>query len=119
MTDSKLAQEVKGGWAYRLLNRIIDVRPAEMRALLWSWLYIFAVLSSYYILRPIRDEMGVAGGVENLQWLFTGTLLGMIAVNPPLRRWLPSCRVPDYRGGVSVFYNQPAALRVTAILSDN
>lgn len=34
-------------------------------------------------MRPIRDEMGVAGGVENLQWLFTGTLLGMIAVNPP------------------------------------
>ena len=27
--------------------------------------------------------MGVAGGVENLQWLFTGTLVGMIAVNPP------------------------------------
>lgn len=27
--------------------------------------------------------MGVAGGVENLPWLFTGTLLGMIAVNPP------------------------------------
>src|SRR5688572_3635530 len=54
-----------------------------MRVLGWSWLYIFSVLFSYYILRPIRDEMGVAGGVENLQWLFTGTLLGMIAVNPP------------------------------------
>ncbi|HEX9265333.1 MAG TPA: MFS transporter [Candidatus Binatia bacterium] len=54
-----------------------------MRALAWSWLYIFSVLFSYYILRPIRDDMGVAGGVENLQWLFTGTLLGMIAVNPP------------------------------------
>jgi len=54
-----------------------------MRALGWSWLYIFSVLFSYYILRPIRDDMGVAGGVENLQWLFTGTLLGMIAVNPP------------------------------------
>jgi AAA family ATP:ADP antiporter len=27
--------------------------------------------------------MGVAGGVENLQWLFTGTLIGMLAVNPP------------------------------------
>jgi AAA family ATP:ADP antiporter len=25
----------------------------------------------------------VAGGVENLPWLFTGTLLGMLAVNPP------------------------------------
>lgn len=71
------------GFFYRLIGRVIDVRPAELRALGWSWLYIFAVLSSYYILRPIRDEMGVAGGVENLPWLFTGTLLGMLIVNPP------------------------------------
>lgn len=69
--------------AYGLLKRIVDVRPAEIAALGWSWLYIFAVLSAYYILRPIRDDMGVAGGVENLQWLFTGTLLGMLLVNPP------------------------------------
>ena len=75
--------EDERGAGYRLLKRLIDVRPAEMRALGWSWLYIFCVLSSYYILRPIRDEMGVAGGVENLQWLFTGTLVGMIVVNPP------------------------------------
>jgi ATP:ADP antiporter, AAA family len=68
---------------YRLLRRFVVVRPDEIQALGWSWLYIFSVLSSYYILRPIRDEMGVAGGIENLPWLFTGTLLGMIAVNPP------------------------------------
>ena len=83
MSDSDAVGQVDGGSAYRLLKRLIDVRPAEMRALGWSWLYIFCVLSSYYILRPIRDEMGVAGGVENLQWLFTGTLVGMIVVNPP------------------------------------
>jgi ATP:ADP antiporter, AAA family len=58
------------------------VRPTEVRALAWSWLFFFSVLFSYYILRPIRDEMGVAGGVQNLQWLFTGTLIAMIAVNP-------------------------------------
>jgi AAA family ATP:ADP antiporter len=68
---------------YALLRRLIDVRPEEVRALAWSWLYIFSVLSSYYIVRPIRDEMGVAGGVEHLPWLFTGTLVGMMAVNPP------------------------------------
>ena len=73
----------KDGTAYRVIRRLIDVQPAELRALAWAWLYIFSVLFSYYILRPIRDEMGVAGGVENLQWLFTGTLLGMIAFNPP------------------------------------
>jgi ATP:ADP antiporter, AAA family len=83
MSESEAAQQVSAGPVYRLLKRIIDVRPAEIRALGWSWLYIFSVLFSYYILRPIRDEMGVAGGVENLQWLFTGTLLGMIVVNPP------------------------------------
>jgi AAA family ATP:ADP antiporter len=83
MSESDVGQQVNAGPVYRLLKRMIDVRPAEIRALGWSWLYIFSVLSSYYILRPIRDEMGVAGGVENLQWLFTGTLLGMIAVNPP------------------------------------
>jgi ATP:ADP antiporter, AAA family len=83
MSESKAGVDVEGGAVYRLLKRLIDVRPAEMQALGWSWLYIFCVLSSYYILRPIRDEMGVAGGVENLQWLFTGTLLGMIVVNPP------------------------------------
>src|SRR5207244_9903243 len=83
MSESEAAQQVEAGSVYRVLKRLIDVRPTEMRALGWSWLYIFCVLSSYYILRPIRDEMGVAGGVENLQWLFSGTLLGMMAVNPP------------------------------------
>jgi AAA family ATP:ADP antiporter len=72
-----------GAPIYRLLRRFLDVRPAETRPLGWSWLYIFSLLSSYYILRPIRDDMGVAGGIENLPWLFTGTLAGMIAVNPP------------------------------------
>jgi AAA family ATP:ADP antiporter len=69
--------------AYRLLRRAIALQPDEVRPLAWSWLYIFSVLSAYYIVRPIRDEMGVASGVETLPWLFTGTLLGMMLVNPP------------------------------------
>jgi AAA family ATP:ADP antiporter len=68
---------------HRFLNKIIDVRPNEANALGWAWLYIFSLLSAYYILRPIRDQMGVAGGVNNLQWLFTGTLVGMLVLNLP------------------------------------
>ena len=67
----------------RLIRRAIAVELNEMEALAWSWLYIFSVLMSYYIMRPIRDEMGVAGGVTNLPWLFTGTLVAMIVLNVP------------------------------------
>src|SRR5712691_4759280 len=80
---------------YRLLRRVIEVRPAEVPALGWSWLYIFAILSSYYIMRPIRDQMGVAGGVKNLQWLFLGTLTAMLLLNLPfwyLVKVLPRAR---------------------------
>jgi AAA family ATP:ADP antiporter len=68
---------------HSLLRRFIDVRPEEAPVLGWCWLYIFSVLSSYYIMRPIRDQAGVAGGVNNLQWLFTGTLVGMLVLNIP------------------------------------
>src|SRR5271155_1753676 len=89
------SSDLEGGIAYRLLRRVIAVEPAEAQVVLWCWLYIFAVMSSYYIMRPIRDQMGVAGGVNNLQWLFTGTLLGILALNLPfayLVKTLPRSR---------------------------
>jgi AAA family ATP:ADP antiporter len=65
-----------------LLRRAVDVREDEVRALLWSFAYFFCLLCSYYILRPLREEMGVAGGVRNLQWLFTGTFVAMLLAAP-------------------------------------
>ena len=78
--------------------RIRSVRPGEGRALCWSFVYFFCLLAGYYVLRPLRDEMGVAGGVRNLQWLFTATFLTMLAAVPlygalvarlPRRRFIP------------------------------
>src|SRR5215470_3674349 len=68
---------------FRVLRLLIDVRPEEVAALAWSWLYFFSILSAYYVIRPIRDEIGAAGGIEKLPWLFTGTLIGMLVANPP------------------------------------
>jgi ATP:ADP antiporter, AAA family len=65
------------------LQRLVEVRPSELSAVAWSWLFFFAVLSAYYVIRPIRDDMGVAGGVGNLPWLFSGSLAGMLLANPP------------------------------------
>ncbi|WP_447951696.1 NTP/NDP exchange transporter [Chryseobacterium koreense] len=67
---------------FQKLQQAIKVKPDEVKALTWGWLYIFVLFIAYYVLRPIRDELGVAGGVENLSWLFLGTLLSMIALNP-------------------------------------
>lgn len=81
-----------------LLDRSVNLEPGEWRPLVWSFLYFFCLLCSYYIIRPVRDEMGIIGGVENLQWLFTATFLVMLAIVPlfglvssryPRRRLLP------------------------------
>jgi len=65
-----------------LILKPVQVEASEVRAVLWSFSYFFALLCSYYIIRPLRDEMGILGGVENLQWLFSGTLLAMLAAIP-------------------------------------
>ena len=67
---------------YRLLRRVVDVEPGEVRAMLLGCLYFFFIFTSYFILRPIRDEMAVASGARSLPWLFAGTLSGMALVNP-------------------------------------
>ena len=88
--DSEAAVPAPGSsHIYIWLKRLVNVEPQEFKALSWSCAYFFALLCSYYILRPLRDEMGIAGGVKNLQWLFTGTFLAMLAV-VPLFGWITS-----------------------------
>lgn len=65
-----------------VLARAVDVRADEIRALLLSFAYFFCLLCGYYIIRPLREEMGIAGGVENLPWLFTGTFAAMLVAVP-------------------------------------
>lgn len=65
-----------------ILSRVVEVRPGEPRALLWSFAYFFCLLAAYYVLRPVRDEMGLASGIKNLPWLFTATFFVMLAVVP-------------------------------------
>ena len=55
----------------------------------WGAAYFFLLLAGYYILRPLRDEMGIRGGVDQLQWLFTGTFVAMLAAVPAFG-WLSS-----------------------------
>ena len=59
----------------RILAKIVDVKPDEIRALWLGFVFNFMVLGSYYVIKPVRDDIGAHNGVENLWWMFTGTLL--------------------------------------------
>jgi len=64
------------------LQSTFKVAPQELPQVLWSLLYVLSLFWAWYLLRPIRDEMGIAGGVRNLPWLFTATLIAALALSP-------------------------------------
>ncbi|RYF79508.1 MAG: MFS transporter [Comamonadaceae bacterium] len=85
-------------FAHRLLRRAVDVQPQEVRATLLGFAWFFCLLAGYYLLRPLRDAMGLQGGPDELQWLFTATFVAMLVVVPlfgalvtrlPPRRFVP------------------------------
>jgi AAA family ATP:ADP antiporter len=65
-----------------LLRRAVDVKDGEVRPVIWACLYGFFVLACNYVLRPLREEMGVAGGVRNIPNLYWGTLAITIVLVP-------------------------------------
>ena len=82
----------------RALARVVEVRTDEVRPMLLAGLYFFFLLASYFVLRPIRDTMGIAAGVSRLPFLFVGTLSATLLCQPlfaalvarfPARRFIP------------------------------
>src|SRR5437660_3146827 len=64
------------------LTSWLPATARERSAALWSFAYFFTLLAGYYVLRPLRDQMGIAGGVRNLPWLFTATFLTLLLAQP-------------------------------------
>ena len=61
-----------------LLGRFLGLEKHEYRAVAWSFVYFFCVLSAYYILRPVRETMAVGSGPDTIPYLFIGTFVTMI-----------------------------------------
>ncbi len=81
-TDTTGGSAGAAGVLQRWINAAVPATPAERGAALWSFAYFFTLLAGYYVLRPLRDAMGIAGGVKNLPWLFTATFLALIVAQP-------------------------------------
>jgi ATP:ADP antiporter, AAA family len=87
-----------------LVHRLVVVQPEELPALLAAFATLFCMFSSYTILRPIRDTMGITSGVEKLPYLFWGTFIAMLALQP-VYGWLTSrFRRPVFLPWVYAFF---------------
>ena len=79
----------------------VNVEAGERVPLLWSFFYFFCLLCGYYMLRPVRDEMAIEGGVQHLPWMMTGTFLSLLLATPLFG--LLSARLPRARLMLSVY----------------
>jgi ATP:ADP antiporter, AAA family len=87
-----------------LLTRCAEFLGAEREELVplaWAFSYFFCLLCGYSILRPVRDEMAIEGGLKNLPWMMTATFLTMLCVTP-LFGWI-SARCSRYRLLLTVY----------------
>ncbi|WP_054913151.1 NTP/NDP exchange transporter [Pseudomonas sp. NBRC 111127] len=73
----------------RRLDQGLNIQPGEGPAVIAGLLLFYCLFTGYFMLRPVRETMGVAGGVDNLQWLFTGTFIASLACLPVFG-WLAS-----------------------------
>jgi AAA family ATP:ADP antiporter len=65
-------------------RRPLDFRPGELVPFALSFLAFTALLSASYVLRPLRDALGIQAGVNTYPWLFTGTFAVTLVLYPLL-----------------------------------
>jgi len=93
-----------GGLGHTRLTRwagSLGAKREELIPLAWAFAYFFCLLCGYSILRPVRDEMAIEGGLKHLPWMMTATFLTMLAATP-LFGWL-SAGCSRYRLIVTVY----------------
>ncbi|MCO4812543.1 MAG: MFS transporter [Gammaproteobacteria bacterium] len=57
----------------RAIRAATKVEPNELKATALSFLWVFLVMSAWYILRPVRDALSSDWTDEQLSWLWTST----------------------------------------------
>ena len=65
-----------------LLQKFTNVRRDELAATLTAGMFFFCVLTALMLLRPAREALGMQRGIESIRWLFIGTVVVTLAVNP-------------------------------------
>lgn len=60
----------------------LEVRRDERRAVLLALLFFFLILASYYLIRPVRDQLSGANGLKDLPKFYSAVLVCMLLLTP-------------------------------------
>lgn len=64
-----------------LVAAMVDVRRGERAAVALATCGFFLILCAYFVLRPVREAMGIERNFDDLYWLWIATFVGMLAAN--------------------------------------
>lgn len=64
------------------IARALGIHEEEIAPAACGFAFFFFLFCGYFMLRPIRETMGIQAGVNQLQWLFTATFFATLAVVP-------------------------------------
>ena len=65
-----------------ILQRLANIRRDEAGPTLVAGLFFFCVLTALMVVRPAREALGMQRGIEAIRWLFIGTVVVTLLVNP-------------------------------------
>ncbi|MDR7191500.1 NTP/NDP exchange transporter [Luteimonas terrae] len=61
---------------------VFNLRRGEGAPVLVAGLFFFCILTALMMLRPARDALGMERGLDSVRWLFIGTAVVTLLVNP-------------------------------------
>jgi ATP:ADP antiporter, AAA family len=86
------------------LQRFTNIRRDELPELLASMAFFFCVLTALMVIRPAREALGMRSGLDTVRWLFVGTAVVTLAVNPVFGFLVSRFRRISFIGATYVFF---------------
>jgi len=66
-----MSKDDRGNPIQRFMNSASEIRPNELQATLLSALFVFILMTAYFMLRPARDAMASDWSDAEVSWLWT------------------------------------------------
>lgn len=87
-----------------ILQRFTNIRRDEVLPTFVAGLFFFCVLTALMVVRPAREALGMQRGIEAIRWLFMGTVVVTLLVNPLFGMLVSRFRRMAFVGATYLFF---------------